>query len=129
MASFISCKRCSKKIRANITGYCRECLYMVREEETITHWKETGNTGCAVATTLRNAVRRYLEVKQNNCCAICGIEAFWNGRPISLVLDHIDGDASNNWENNLRLVCPNCDSQLPTFKSRNKNSARAHRRE
>lgn len=36
---------------------------------------------------------------------------------------HIDGDASNNFRDNLRLVCPNCDSQLDTYKSRNKNSA------
>ena len=52
----------------------------------------------------------------------------WNNKELHFILDHIDGDASNNWENNLRLICPNCDSQLDTYKSRNKNSARTHRK-
>ena len=41
----------------------------------------------------------------------------WLGLPLALVLDHIDGDPTNNRRENLRLVCPNCDSQLPTYKS------------
>ena len=53
----------------------------------------------------------------------------WNGKEINFVLDHIDGDASNSSRENVRLICPNCDSQLPTFKSRNKNSARNKRKE
>ena len=51
----------------------------------------------------------------------------WNNKPINFILDHIDGDASNNWKDNLRLICPNCDSQLDTYKSRSKNSARNFR--
>ena len=41
------------------------------------------------------------------------------------IVDHIDGKASNNRRDNLRCICPNCDSQLDTYKSKNKNSARA----
>lgn len=40
------------------------------------------------------------------------------------VLDHIDGDCSNNKRENLRLICPNCDSQTSTFKLKTKNSKR-----
>jgi len=62
--------------------------------------------------------------EQNNQCAICGCLPEHNGKKLVFVLDHIDGDASNNHRDNLRLVCPNCDSQLDTFKSKNKNSTR-----
>ena len=62
--------------------------------------------------------------EQNNVCIICGAKPEHNGKPLVFVLDHIDGDASNNKRENLRMICPNCDSQLPTFKSKNKNSTR-----
>jgi hypothetical protein len=65
--------------------------------------------------------------EQNNCCDICANEDSWNGKKIVFILDHINGDASNNKRDNLRLVCPNCDSQLDTYKSKNKNSARKQR--
>lgn len=45
------------------------------------------------------------------------------------MLDHIEGDSTNNRRENLRLVCPNCDSQLPTFKARNRGNGRAWRRQ
>ena len=74
-------------------------------------------------------VRSYLLQAQGGRCALCGMEAEWRGDPLCLVLDHIDGHADNNRRENLRLVCPNCDSQLPTFKSRNRGNGRHWRRQ
>ena len=131
----IPCKNCGKLIQSiysrteyNHSGLCRECYNKQKNEEKIKKWLETGDTGCGVSSTLRNCIRDYIFKKQNCKCAICGINAEWNGKDLHLILDHIDGDASNNFEYNLRLICPNCDSQLDTYKSRNKNSARAFRR-
>jgi hypothetical protein len=56
-----------------------------------------------------------LEVK----CAICGLGPIWNAAPLVLRMDHINGVRTDNRLENLRLVCPNCDSQLPTFAGRN----------
>ena len=74
-------------------------------------------------------VRAYLFEQQRGECAVCAIPATWNGADLVFVLDHIDGDASSNRREDLPLVCPNCDSQLPTFKARNRGKGRAWRKQ
>lgn len=71
--------------------------------------------------------KKYILNEQDYKCAICNNEDKWFGKELILILDHIDGNSENNNRGNLRLVCPNCDSQLPTFKSRNKGNGRHFR--
>ena len=52
-------------------------------------------------------------------CQCCGIGPEWNGKPMPLILDHINGINNDHRLCNLRFVCSNCDTQLPTYKSRN----------
>jgi endogenous inhibitor of DNA gyrase (YacG/DUF329 family) len=53
-----------------------------------------------------------------NKCALCGTLPIWQDQPLVMVLDHINGVNNDNRLVNLRLVCPNCNSQLPTFAGR-----------
>lgn len=54
-------------------------------------------------------------------CAICGQQPFWNEKEMTLILDHINGINNDDVLENLRWVCPNCNSQLETTGSRNPN--------
>lgn len=71
-------------------------------------------------------VKKHIIKEQNYECAICGCKEIWNNKSLVFILDHIDGHANNNKRDNLRLICPNCDSQLDTYKSKNKNSDRTY---
>ena len=126
----MKCVICEKELsHNNKSGYCQKCLIQHRREEKVNQWLKSGDTGFTVDTTIRGAIRDYILSDQNNKCAICAMPNEWCGQPLNFILDHINGDASNSSRENVRLICPNCDSQLPTFKSRNKNSARNKRKE
>ncbi|MEH6375568.1 HNH endonuclease signature motif containing protein [Streptomyces sp. KLMMK] len=64
--------------------------------------------------------RAMLALGVTDRCALCGIDAVWKGHPLSLEVDHIDGDWRNNRIENLRLVCPNCHSTTDTYRGRSK---------
>lgn len=55
-----------------------------------------------------------------NECYICGFSGTWNGKPVVLVLDHVNGISNDHRYKNLRLVCPMCNSQLSTSNSNKK---------
>lgn len=71
--------------------------------------------------------KEYVILTRGHACEICH-QTEWMGQPIPLVLDHINGRSSDNRLDNLRVVCGNCDMQLPTYKSKNKNSDRKSRK-
>ena len=65
------------------------------------------------------SVKKRILHERAHRCEICGIGNSWNNKPLMVELDHIDGNNKNNKVDNLRLLCPNCHSQTPTFRARN----------
>ena len=126
-----NCLNCKKEIHrmAGIPKYCNnKCQNEYQRNLKTKYWLENQHEFSNVLISKPDTfIKPYLYSKQDFKCKICGVKNEWNGKPMIFILDHIDGNASDNREENLRLICHNCDSQLITYKSKNKKSARVNR--
>ncbi len=66
--------------------------------------------------------KRFLIETYGETCCICGQGTIWNNKPLTLHLDHIDGNSDNWAVINIRLLCPHCHSQTETFGSKGSGS-------
>lgn len=118
------CAYCGKEITGSGLKYCsHKCSsdFVAKKamDEYITTW---------TATPQSDLPKKHIISTKGYTCEICGISD-WQGKPIVLQLDHIDGNADNNHEDNLRLLCPNCHTQTDTFGAKNRGNGRLYRRE
>jgi len=63
--------------------------------------------------------RLFDEGLKKRICEKCGQDEIWNGEKMSLIIDHKNGDNTNNRIENLRILCPNCNATLPTHGGKN----------
>lgn len=68
---------------------------------------------------LSSKLRKSVLTRDNFTCTNCQHTGLWCGKYLSLHVDHIDGDRSNNDLRNLRTLCPNCHSQTDTYGGKN----------
>jgi 5-methylcytosine-specific restriction endonuclease McrA len=71
---------------------------------------------CKIIRTIKSRLIKEGILKE--ICSECGIGSEWNGKKLTLQIDHIDGNSENNMLSNLRLLCPNCHTQTPTYGSK-----------
>lgn len=129
------CIQCGKEIidnhiRTFCSNECRKAFEESHYQEYIERWKRGEESGCTPSYKIHKYVKRYLVEKNNNSCQECG----WNRinehtGSVPLQIHHIDGDCTNNSEENLQLLCPNCHALTENFGSRNKNSKRVFRKQ
>ena len=122
-----NCLSCGRETDRHNTKYCSNlCQHIhdraLRAEVVLA----TGDVSSAFKGV--RSVKNFILEQDGPKCSICGTLE-WNGKPVPLVLDHVDGNSENCLRSNLRLVCGNCDMQLPTYKSRNRGNGRHNRRQ
>lgn len=123
------CLVCGKEPARSFYKYCsNKCQRQFEYENYINKWKSGELIGLNTIGLVSQTVKKYLRDKFGNKCSLCG----WNKinkrtGQVPLVADHIDGNWRNNREENLRLICPNCDSLLPTFSASNRGKGRENR--
>lgn len=123
----LNCINCGESCSLFSKKYCStNCQKIYQHKIKYDDFLKNGEKYCTENFNPR-IFKKDILMEQNSECDVCGITNSWNNKNLVFVLDHKDGDASNNKRENLRLICPNCDSQLDTFKSKNKNSARKNR--
>lgn len=101
--------------KGNVSGYLKPATLIALEQILVK------NSPHKAGTSLKQ--RLIAGGLLENRCALCGLLPEWQGKRLVLRLDHINGIRNDHRLINLRLLCPNCDSQTPTFAGRNKGKA------
>ena len=120
----VYCLSCGKELKGGQHKFCsNECFQDYQEKERLAKWMR--NPESFSGETVPSIVKRYLMSKYDCKCQKCGWgETNETTGKIPLEVHHINGDCTDNREENLQLLCPNCHSLTPNHGSLNKNSKR-----
>lgn len=123
------CLMCGTETVRPTYKYCTNaCQHEYQYKAYISAWKEGKVSGLQSIGIVSMQIKRYLREKYGNKCSLCSwAQVNIKTGKVPLVADHIDGNWQHNAEDNLRLVCPNCDSISPTYGALNKGNGRKNR--
>ena len=118
-----NCKHCNNEAKWSHQKYNVYCSTACSAAGMFTETINKFNRG---EISERATIRKVLTQVRGYQCEVCNISD-WQGEPITLQVDHIDGNSGNDMPLNVRLICPNCHSQTKTFGARNKGNGRKAR--
>ena len=108
---------------------CLNCGSVCNNKYCNTHCQKMYEAKSKIAdnTVSSHTIKWFLINTIGNICSVCNITE-WNNKPISMELEHINGNSDDNTLENCCLICPNCHSQTSTYKAKNKGNGRHTRR-
>ena len=123
------CYNCGGETARAGYKYCSNaCQLQYQRDSYIKKWKAGEVNGLQGLGIVSVYVKKYLRKKYGDKCVLCGwAKVNLKTGKVPLVADHIDGNWRNNVENNLRLICPNCDALSPTYAGLNRGNGRNNR--
>ena len=120
-----TCRACHTEIHGRKVYCSRKCFFSHRSLELVAAWLADP----AAVTRLSSRMSKHLkEQAGHKCSKCCWGETNPHTGTIPVEIDHIDGNSTNNFPSNLRVLCPNCHALTSTYRGANRGNGRADRR-
>jgi endogenous inhibitor of DNA gyrase (YacG/DUF329 family) len=116
------CPNCGEFAKSRKHNYCS--MRCSREHLNDSQFLPWVHGGSSIPT---RTAKRFLLKFIGARCSVCSLVE-WNGTPITLELEHKNGNSEDNTFINVCLLCPNCHSQTTTYKAKNRGNGRYSRR-
>lgn len=119
---------CGERIKGKARKFCSPgCSSRQRSEDGISLWLKGEVSGTDSYGELRDSLRRFLVKEAENKCTLCGwsVPNPFSGK-VTLNVDHVDGDSTNNTRSNLVVLCCNCHTLTPTYNNLNRGNGKRY---
>jgi len=113
-----NCKFCNEETTNSsyCSNKCQQAFQSATKRENYLNGKYVGKS---LFYRTGEWTRNLLIEHKGYSCSVCFNPGIWQGKPLVLEVNHIDGDALNNCIENTEFVCPNCHCQTDTHRAKN----------